>query len=226
MVTTARLHRSEMKESSMDFAELSALLAEHKWLAALALFIGAMVRLLKSDTPLPWTVPAQWRSWLAVGLGVVGGVLDALVAGTPSVRALLQGLGAAAIAIAAHDTLVEGLRGGREWFASKTKVPPGDAPAGGSAGTIACLALSVTVAMLALGQPACTNESRQTARTVVDIASVSCVLLRATTDDGRAKQVCATEAELAPLVDRLLSARGDRWEPLDTDGQAPTKCLP
>lgn len=211
----------------MDLSELSGLLAEHKWLAALALFIGAIVRLLKSDTPLPWTVPAQWRSWLAIGLGVVGGVLDALVIGTPTVRALLQGLAAAAIAIAAHDALVEGLRGGREWFSSKPKAPPGNA-AGSASGTLACLGLVVTMAVLVVGQPACTTESRRTARTVVDIASVSCVLLRAATEDGRVNQLCATEEELAPLVTRLLAARAERWEWQDagTQGVPPTKCAP
>lgn len=78
------------EEWSMDPSQLSTLLAEHKWFAAIALLVTAIVRLLKSDTQLPWSVPAQWRAWLAIGLGVVGGILDALVSGTSIVQALLQ----------------------------------------------------------------------------------------------------------------------------------------
>jgi hypothetical protein len=111
----------ERNAGNMDLSELSGLLAEHQWLAALALVITALVRLMKSDTPLPWTVPARWRSWLALGLGVVGGILDVLVAGTSPTRAVLQGLTAGAVAIAAHDSVIEGLRGGRELFGRDPK---------------------------------------------------------------------------------------------------------
>lgn len=97
----------------MDFSPLVSLIASHQWVAVAALIIGAVVRLLKSDTPLP-TVPARWRAWLAIGLGIVAGVLDALVAGTPLVSAVLQGLGAALTAITTHELVIEGIRGGRE----------------------------------------------------------------------------------------------------------------
>ncbi len=139
----------------MDLSELSGLLAEHKWVAALALLIMALVRLLKSDSPLPWSVPAQWRSWLALGLGVIGGILDALVAGTSPLRALLQGLAAGAIAITAHDTVIEGLRGGQEFFANKHKPKGNGGVPPDAGGTLVGLVLAVSVGMLAAADGPC-----------------------------------------------------------------------
>ena len=104
----------------MDLNPLFALITGHRWVAAFALIIGAVVRLLKSDTPLPFSVPARWRSWLALALGAVAGVLDAVVAGTPVRDAVLQGLVSAALAMVGHDTVIESLRGGREFFAKAT----------------------------------------------------------------------------------------------------------
>lgn len=81
--------------------------------ATLALVVGLVVRLLKSDTPLP-TVPARYRPFLALGLGAVGGALDALASGTPWQQAVLGGISAALAAMVGHEVIVEQLFGGRE----------------------------------------------------------------------------------------------------------------
>lgn len=99
-----------------DFLQL---LATHQWLAVSALVIGAIVRLLKGDTPLPLFVPPSLRAWLALGLGVASGVLDALQHGTPWLTALMGGLAAALTAISGHELMIEGLRSGRELFEKK-----------------------------------------------------------------------------------------------------------
>ncbi|WP_394849723.1 hypothetical protein LZC95_20000 [Pendulispora brunnea] len=102
--------------------ELVELLLDHKWVPFAALAIGAVVRVLKSDTPLP-TVPTAWRPWLALGLGAVAGVLQAVVGGTAWSKALLDGLTAALTAIAGHDLVIESLRGGKE-LGTRPPSPP------------------------------------------------------------------------------------------------------
>lgn len=86
------------------------------WVAAAALVIGAVVRVLKSDSPLPeWLhVSKQWRPWLAVALGIVAGVLDAVAMGTPWADAVAKGVLASVGAMAGHHLVIEKGRGGKE----------------------------------------------------------------------------------------------------------------
>ncbi|HLV68037.1 MAG TPA: hypothetical protein VKY73_19600 [Polyangiaceae bacterium] len=114
----------------MSSDELLGLALEHRWVAFAALIIGAVVRVLKSDSPLPITVPAKWRGWLAIGLGIVAGVLEAIAGGTPWARALAEGLAAAVLAIAGHELGIESLRGGKELFARKRDDEVPDIPKG------------------------------------------------------------------------------------------------
>lgn len=123
----------------MDLSALLAAIGGHKWLLVSALVITAIVRLLKSDTPLPFNIviPARWRGWAAVGLGIAAGVLNAVTSGTPWKTAMLQGVGAALTAILGHELVVEGLRNGREFFVAKGATPgggAGDAGGGSSSG--------------------------------------------------------------------------------------------
>lgn len=94
------------------------------WIGFSALAIGLLVRLLKSDTPLPFTVPAKWRPVLALVLGLLSGVLHALSTGVPWRDALLGGLSAGVAAIVGHDVGIESLRGGVEVGAPKDPGAP------------------------------------------------------------------------------------------------------
>jgi len=102
--------------STLD--DVLSLAAEHKWVPAAAIAIGAMVRILKGGSPIP-VVPPAWRPWLALALGAVAGLLQAVAGGAAWSKALTDGLVAALTAIAGHDLLVESLRGGREPFARR-----------------------------------------------------------------------------------------------------------
>lgn len=96
------------------------------WLPATAVAIGALVRVLKSDTTIPITIPPQWRSFFAAILGVVSAILQAYLGGLPWMAAIISGLGGAGTAVAGHKLLVENLRGGKEFGLPKflTKTPP------------------------------------------------------------------------------------------------------
>lgn len=91
-----------------------ALCLAHAWLPLAALVIGFLVRIAKNDVPVPVNIPARYRSIAAIALGILSGVVQAIVAGVSIPMALLQGLGAAMTAIAGHDVLIEGVRGGKE----------------------------------------------------------------------------------------------------------------
>lgn len=97
------------------------LVAGHEWLALSALIIGALVRIMKSETfagPLA-RIPAKWRPVIALGLGITSGVIDAIVNGTKWQTAVVSGLISATIAISAHEVGIETLRNGKEPFAPK-----------------------------------------------------------------------------------------------------------
>src|SRR5574338_298624 len=102
--------------------QLIALVIAHKWIAVAAVLIGAIVRALKQDTPIPITIVAKYRPWLALGLGQVSGVLQALSTGTPWKEALVGGLVSSVVAILGHDLVIESMRNGKELGAPK--VPP------------------------------------------------------------------------------------------------------
>lgn len=88
-------------------------------LAALMVTIGGLVRTTKADIPFLPTIPSKFRPLLALLLGAAGGALDALVRGTPPVKALLVGISSAIGAMIGHQTLVEGMRNGVEFGAKK-----------------------------------------------------------------------------------------------------------
>ena len=103
--------------------DVLTLAVQHKWIPFAAVIIGGVVRVLKSDSPI-YDVPARWRPWLALALGAVAGVLQAVMGGATWTKALVDGLSAALIAIAGHDLGVESLRAGKEPFGGSSSQPP------------------------------------------------------------------------------------------------------
>ncbi len=51
------------------------------------------------------------------------------------------------------------------------------------------------------------DANKVVAKTVVDVATASCILLAMKTDNGTIDKICATEEELAPLVKYLIGRR-------------------
>lgn len=77
------------------------------WLAFASLAIAFLARAAKAPAiGSPFArVPVRWRPHVVLALGVLSGVLDAVMRGTPWVRALGLGLVSAAVAIAGHGAV-------------------------------------------------------------------------------------------------------------------------
>jgi hypothetical protein len=86
----------------------------HQWALVIAFFAGLGVRLAKADTKLPAQVPAWLRPHLALLLSAVGACTVAILGGMPWPSALEQTFEAFAIATLGHQTVIEGLRKGKE----------------------------------------------------------------------------------------------------------------
>lgn len=101
----------------MPITDLIPLIQAHAWIPLSALVIGFIARTLKSDAfvlPPSLAVAAKYRPLLVLALGIVSGVLDAVVAGTPWREAIVGGLLSALMAMIGHTTIVDVLRGGRD----------------------------------------------------------------------------------------------------------------
>jgi hypothetical protein len=179
--------------AGMTPEQLADLIAQGKWIAVLAFVVGLFVRLSKEDvTWFKINVPAQYRAWAAIVLGIVGGVIDKVAAGTAWVPAILAGLLAAVTAIMGHELVVEGIRGGRE---IGEKSP-------GSAGA---LILPVLV-WLALSQAtACGGGAATIVCPIIHAADELCPYVTVVFADGTRQQV--PRSEIAGLALRHLQER-------------------
>jgi hypothetical protein len=186
--------------------DLLDLFLAHKWFAFSALLIGFVVRLLKSDTKLPFSLPPQYRAWLALGLGVADGVLDALANGTPWTMALLGGLGAAMTAIVGHETLVEGLRSGIELpVPGLTK--PRDPSAGSKKAPPAAVAALVALFM-GLGLPGAAPASLAAPTGVVALAGGTAVLAGCNLTPAQDATLVSDIGKLVPAICPLVGLAG------------------
>lgn len=165
------------------------------WFGVTAVIIGAIVRVLKSDTPLA-TVPARFRPWLALGLGVVSGVLQAIASGTPWMQALTSGIGAAATAIVGHDVLVESVRGGREPFGPTDK---GSQSGFARIGVMIALALgAITLCAAPFFLSGCALLGP--VNTGLNDAQKLCIVVNAVYPSETIKDICRIEGDVADVV--------------------------
>lgn len=184
-----------------------------KLLALAALVIGAVVRAVKSDTldaglerlGLP-PVPKLALPWLAVGLGVLGGVVDAFRSGTPWQGAIVEGLlGALAgtTAVAGHQLVIESLRGGREMLAGKASDGRGTG-GGGLAAVVVGVALMASVA----AQGCSADANRRAVNTGLATIEVLCVIAHGEWSDVPAiMRACGLADNLRPLVEDMVSVQ-------------------
>lgn len=113
--------------TAADVAQFIELARTHAWVAFWALVVGLVVRLAKSDRAVQWfpvLVQPRWRPWVAVGLGIVGGIAEKLASGRGWIDALAGGVAAGVTPILGHDFIVDSLRNGRDIGVKKPPEPP------------------------------------------------------------------------------------------------------
>jgi len=98
----------------MNPDQLVDLIERRAWVPLASVVVFFLVRLMKSDTKLPINLPPLTRAWVALGLGVLSGVLEKVATGRTWTSAIVGGLVTGALAIIGHDTLIASLRKGRE----------------------------------------------------------------------------------------------------------------
>lgn len=169
---------------------LVKLVQERKWVAASAVLIWAVVRLLKlPNVPWPFSkIPTRARSLVAIVLGIAAGSLDAIVNGTGWQAALINGLVSAAMAVLGHEIFVEWLRGGKEPFSKPKSGPP--------LMVLMVFLGGMTLGACGYGKPACA---------VIDVLHQNCVWIQYL-EDGKEKRVRVSRQELEELGKRA-SAR-------------------
>jgi hypothetical protein len=137
-----------------DFlTQLLALAKAHSWVALAALVIGLLVRLVRDDSTVAWfpvTIPSRWRPLIALGLGIVSGVLNQLVLKVDWATAIVGGIVSAVTAMGGHAVVINALRNGRELGEKKAEAK---APGSGKPGSGGALAASTLVFVLAFLAP-------------------------------------------------------------------------
>lgn len=111
----------------MTTTELWALVIKHQWVPLAMVVIGLVIRLLKSDTKIPVTIPPRARAVTALLLGVVAAGLHRVQSGVEWQQAIFESIVAALLAIAGHNVVIDGLRGGKE-FNLPGLIIPGASP--------------------------------------------------------------------------------------------------
>ena len=115
----------------MDFQPIYAALIAHQWLIAGALIAGALVALMKQGWASQWLaakLPAAALPYVALALGVLSVGSADILAGKTWQQALFDGLSAGVLAVFGHETIVEGIRGGKEIVPEKKASPPAGKP--------------------------------------------------------------------------------------------------
>lgn len=100
--------------------------SQHAWGAVGALVVGLFVALCKQGWLGKWVdrkLPPKALPYFALALGVLGVTSAQYLAGVPLETAIVNGLLAALGSVFAHQTVVEGMRSGKEIVPPKKIVP-------------------------------------------------------------------------------------------------------
>ena len=118
----------------MNLNDLFAALRGGQWVFAGALFVGGFVALSKQGwlgSYIAKKLPPSALPYFSVTLGVVGLSATEIVSGKPLWPAIVDGIQAGILAVFGHETVVEGMRGGKELVPEKKSAfldPPAPCP--------------------------------------------------------------------------------------------------
>lgn len=109
----------------MDISPIINALLAHNWVIVGALFVGLVVALTKQGWFGTWIqdkIPARYLPIYAMGVGVLSLMGSEVLAGKTWQQALMDGFSAAFLAVVGHQTVIEGVRDGKELV--PYKLPP------------------------------------------------------------------------------------------------------
>jgi|SRR5580700_3458352 hypothetical protein len=92
-------------------------IAGHQWVLVVALVVGLLVALAKQGWASMWLanhLPPAALPYVAIVLGFLGSAATQVESGVVWKTALVNGFSAAMLAVFGHETVIEGLRGGKE----------------------------------------------------------------------------------------------------------------
>jgi hypothetical protein len=102
-------------------------LRTNAWIPLIAVIVGAVIRLTKTDAAVAWfkvyTKP-EHRPAIALSLAIVGASVERLAVGGTWYDAIAGGIAAGSLAIAGHELYVNGIRKGRDIGIKKAPPPP------------------------------------------------------------------------------------------------------
>lgn len=111
----------------MNLTALLAALHGNQWVLAGAIVVGGVVALLKQGWAGAWVakkLPPAALPYFAVGLGAVGLSTTEVIAGKPLWPAVIDGVQAGILAVFGHETVIEGMRSGKEIVPVKARSFP------------------------------------------------------------------------------------------------------
>ncbi len=157
------------------------------WVAAAALLVGAVVRLLKTDMltialanlGLP-PIPKRVLPWVSLVLGVGSSILDVKLQGTDWPSAIAKGLVAGVAAIAGHELGVESARKGKELLA------------------IGCVFfMTTTITGCAF--------LRAHAKDALDVAQIGCIIANQFQPDSKVAEICQIADDYFEPMQKVLA---------------------
>jgi hypothetical protein len=106
----------------MDINAIIAAVHSKQWIVLGAILVGALVAASKQGWLGTWLqskLPPAALPYFAIVLGMLGVATAEVVAGKPILQALIDGFESGAGAVFLHQTVIEGMRGGRELLPEK-----------------------------------------------------------------------------------------------------------
>lgn len=224
----------------MDPQQLADLIVQKKWIALMALCIGLVVRLLKSDTKIPIDIPPKYRVWLAIGLVPVAAAVNRVAAGNTWTTSLVEGAIAAGLAIVSHNVVIGSIRGGKELPLPgliKENTPPGPGkpptipPPPGDSLTpqintpilkASFLPFAVVLSFSTLLAACQLFTAERAPQTVLDITKIACIAEHLFVNESVLNDLCglvtAQERQAAQQVQKATRAGVARMQASRADG--------
>lgn len=199
----------------------------HQWVLFGALLVGLLLAVAKQG----W-LSARIQAWLppvalpyyAVGLGILTLMVADIKSGKTWQQALFDGVAAGIAAVFAHETVIEGLRGGKEIIPARwpDKTPPAQGPFRENANPTppdskappanmrifsrVIFPFGACIFLIVSWISGCTQQGAKTATTVaLDVVQMACIEASQLTTAQEVATACKIDQDLTPALQQFLN---------------------